>query len=396
MLLTTSNKPFLFLLLLLVLAAGFPAYSVGSLSDQEREQKQAELKVLRKNISSLQEEINSTRTRHSNASRELQKIEMAIGKTVSNLKQINQKYRQQQKRLKKLFKEKRHHEKELSVQRSLLAEQLRTAYKNGRQEYLKLILNQQDPAAVSRVMTYYNYFNKARTQRIDKALQTISRLEKIKTDIEQQQQVLTKLKQQQLAEKQQLEKSYNKRAVVVVQLRKELNSKDKKLSRLLENEKQIQRLLQAIREVMPELLRVPDESLPFARLRGKLEWPASGSIKKVYGKRRQPGNLRWNGIVIRAPQGRTVHAVARGRVAYADWLRGYGLLLIIDHGDGYMSLYGHNQSLFRETGDWVEAGEEIASIGNSGGQQQSGLYFEIRHKGKPTNPGKWCRKQRRG
>lgn len=396
MLFTISNRPVLFLLLLLLCVVVFPSFSVASLSDADRERKQAELKVLRKNISSLKEEIESTRTRHSIASKELQKIEVAIGKTVYNLKQINTKYRQQQKRLKKLFAEKQQHEKDLSVQRDLLAEQLRTAYKNGRQEYLKLILNQQDPAAVSRVMTYYDYFNRARTQRIDQALQTIAMLEQVKTKIEKQQLVLKELKQQQLAEKQQLEKSYNERAVVVVQLKKELSSKDKKLSRLLENEKQIQKLLQAIREVMPELLRVPGESLPFARLRGKLVWPASGTINKVFGKQRKPGNLRWNGIVIRAPQGRSVHAVARGRVAYADWLRGYGLLLIIDHGDGYMSLYGHNQSLFKETGDWVEAGEEIASIGNSGGQQSSGLYFEIRHNGKPTNPGKWCRKQRRG
>ena len=267
---------------------------------------------------------------------------------------------------------------------------------NGRQEYLKLLLNQQDPAAVSRVMTYYDYFNKARTTRIDKAIQTITKLDQVKVKIENQRLVLNKLKQQQLAEKKQLEESYNERAVVVARLQQELNSKDKQLSQLLEDEQQIQKLLQAIREVMPELLKVPGEAQPFAKLRGKLKWPAQGKIQNIFGKKRKASRVSWNGIVIKAPEGRNVHAVARGRVAYADWLRGYGLLLIIDHGDGYMSLYGHNQSLFKETGDWVEAGEEIASVGNSGGQQQSGLYFEIRHNGKPTNPGKWCRKQRRG
>lgn len=378
----------------MVLAVSFPSY--GALSEQEREQKQAELKALRENISVLRKDIDSTRTQHSSASNELQKTEVAIGKTVNNLKQLDRKLKRQKRHLQKLYKDKKRHEQELATQRDLLGEQLRLAYINGRQEYLKLLLNQQDPAAVSRVMTYYNYFNKARTTRIDEALQTIARLEQVKVKIENQQLVLKKLRQQQQAEKQQLEKSYNERAVIVVQLKQELNSKDKQLNQLLENEQQIQKLLQAIREVMPELLKVPDEAKPFAKLRGKLEWPARGKVNNVYGKKRKTGNLSWNGIVIKAPEGRDVYAVARGRVAYADWLRGYGLLLIIDHGDGYMSLYGHNQSLYKETGDWVEAGEEIGSIGNSGGQQQSGLYFEIRHNGKPTNPGKWCRKQRRG
>jgi septal ring factor EnvC (AmiA/AmiB activator) len=370
--------------------------SINNLSDKEREQKARELKVLRETISELRQDIDSTRSLHSSVSKELQKTEVAIGKRINNLKQLNRKLKRQKQRLNKLYKDKQHHEKDLANHRSLLAEQLRTAYMNGQQEYLKLILNQQDPAAISRVMTYYQYFNKARTERIEQALKTINKLEKVKVKIQKQHLVLKKLKDQQLVEKQQLEKNYNERAVVVAQLKQELNSKDKQLGQLLENEQQIQRLLQAIREVMPELLKVPDKAQPFARLRGKLKWPASGKISNVFGKKRKAGRLSWNGIVIKAPEGRDVHAVARGRVAYADWLRGYGLLMIIDHGDGYMSLYGHNQSLFKETGDWVEAGEEIASIGNSGGQQHSGLYFEIRHNGKPTNPGKWCRKKRRG
>lgn len=370
-----------------------PAYA--DLSDEEREQKQVELEKLRSHITSLRSDINSTRTLHSSVSQELQKTEVEIGKRINNLKQLNRKLKRQQRELNNLYKDKRKHEKKVAQQRELLGEQLRTAYINGQQEYLKLLLNQQNPAAISRVMTYYDYFNRARTDHIEQALQTIQQLEQVKVKIEKQQVVLKKLKNQELAEKKQLEKSYKARAVVVAQLQNELHNKDKQLSQLLENEKNIQQLLQAIREVMPELLKVPNESLPFAKLRGKLQWPAAGNIRNLFGAERTAGRLNWNGIVINAPQGRDVHAVARGRVAYAEWLRGYGLLLIIDHGDGYMSLYGHNQSLFKETGDWVEAGEVIASIGNSGGQQHSGLYFEIRHNGSPTNPGKWCRKKRR-
>jgi len=382
----------------LLLAA--PAYAdsgaaLKELSKEEREQKETELEKLRSHISSLRNDIDSTRTRHNSVNKELQKTEVAIGQRVNNLKQLNHKLKQQQRQLNKLYKDKRQHEKKMAQQRKLLGQQLRTAYINGQQEYLKLLLNQQDPAAVSRVMTYYDYFNRARTERIEQALKTIQQLDVVKSKIEKQQAVLKKLKKQEMVEQRELEKNYKARAVVVAQLQKELNSKGKQLSQLLENEKHIQQLLQAIREVMPELLKVPNESVPFAKLRGKLKWPAAGKIKNRFGAARTAGLLNWDGILINAPQGHDVYAIARGRVAYAEWLRGYGLLLIIDHGDGYMSLYGHNQSLFKETGDWVEAGEVIASIGNSGGQQDSGLYFEIRYNGAPTNPGKWCRKRRR-
>jgi septal ring factor EnvC (AmiA/AmiB activator) len=367
----------------------------AQLTDHERAQKKAELEKLRKTISSLRKEIDSTRSLHTSVNRQLEKTEVAIGKRVNNIKQINRKLARQKRQLRKLFSEKRQHEKDMASHRALLGQQLRTAYINGQQEYLKLLLNQQDPAALSRVMTYYDYFNRARTERIEEALKTIRQLDTVKVKIEHQQRVLGKLKKQELAQKQELEKEYKTRAGIVARLKQELNTKGKQLSQLRENEQQIQQLLQAIREVMPELLKVPDESIPFARLRGKLQWPAAGKINNLFGARRSAGRLNWNGILIHAPQGRDVHAVARGRVAYAEWLRGYGLLLIIDHGDGYMSLYGHNQSLYKETGDWVEAGEVIASIGNSGGQQHSGLYFEIRHNGRPTNPGKWCGKKRR-
>jgi septal ring factor EnvC (AmiA/AmiB activator) len=368
----------------------------AELTEQQREQKEIELKKLRQSISSLRQDIVTTRSKHSSVSKALKKTEVAIGQRVRNLKRLNRQLDQQGKKLKQLYREKRQHEKDMARHRELLGEQLRTAYINGKQEYLKLLLNQQDPAAFSRVMVYYNYFNRARTERIEQALKTIQQLNVVKEKITRQQAVLKKLKQKELAEKRELEKSYQARIKVVAQLRVELKDKDQHLQQLLENEQQISRLLQAIREVMPELLKVPDEAKPFANLKGSLLWPAAGNIKNLFGARRSAGRLTWNGILINAPEGREVHAVARGRVAYAEWLRGYGLLMIIDHGDGYMSLYGHNQSLYRETGDWVEAGEVIASIGNSGGQQHSALYFEIRHNGKPTNPAKWCRKKRRG
>ncbi len=130
---------------------------------------------------------------------------------------------------------------------------------------------------------------------------------------------------------------------------------------------------------------------PFKALRGGLEWPARGRLVSLFGTQRA-GNLKWDGVVIAAKEGSEVKAIHHGRVAFSDWLRGFGLLMIIDHGDGYMSLYGHNQSLFKETGDWVEPGETIAVMGNSGGQRNAGVYFGIRYKGKAVNPKKWCKR----
>jgi septal ring factor EnvC (AmiA/AmiB activator) len=158
-------------------------------------------------------------------------------------------------------------------------------------------------------------------------------------------------------------------------------------------------LLDSLATAPGELSEIDDSGLssdgaehqPFAKLRGRLNWPSRGKLITRYGSARKVGKLKWQGVNISAPEGTEVRAISHGRVAFSDWLRGFGLLTIIDHGDGYMSLYGGNQSLFKEVGDWVEAGEAIASVGNSGGRQDSALYFEIRHNGKPSNPLKWCR-----
>lgn len=145
---------------------------------------------------------------------------------------------------------------------------------------------------------------------------------------------------------------------------------------------------------MDDIPALPTEK-PFSKQRGKLYWPAKGKVKNLYDHWRSVGKVKWQGNIIKAKEGAPVHTISNGRIAYSDWLRGYGLITIIDHGDGYMSLYGHNQTLLKEVGDWVENNEIIATVGSSGGLKSVGLYFEIRHNGKPSNPSRWCKKQRR-
>ena len=277
-----------------------------------------------------------------------------------------------------------------------MTQQIRTAYVIGKQEYTKLLLNQEDPAAVGRVMRYYKYFHLARNERVELAKQTLNKLRKVEDSIQQKTRDIKRTRKEQLEHKKELEKKSKERSLVLVKLSSDLKDKTGVLKRLLEDERRLQRLVQDLDKAIPDILTAPGGREPFAKLKGQLNWPTQGKVKALFGKSRKVGRLKWNGIIIKASEGKNVRAISHGRVAYADWLRGYGMLMIIDHGDGYMSLYGHNQALYKETGEWVEAGDLVASVGSTGGQQSAGLYFEIRHNGKPSNPTRWCRSRNRG
>lgn len=373
---------------LLICSSGYT-----QLSDEERASKAEELAKLQGRINSIVVERNKVQTRYDEVQQALRSTERKIGTYIQELEHLNRQLRQQDRQLQKLIKQQQQLQKDVDNQRELLGEQLRTAYMIGRQEYLKLLLNQQDPAAVGRTMAYYKYFNRARQARIEKALQSIAELEAVSLRLEQERHVLQAMRDEQNVKKQQLEKTNRQRARLVAQLKNEIHSKQEQIRQLRQDEQQLKAVLEAIEDTLADILPA-EQPRNFAAYRGSLIWPASGKVDNLYGKSRHKGQLKWNGVMIQAREGNTVHAVSRGRVAYADWLRGYGLLVILDHGDGYMSLYGHNQSLLKEVGDWVEANEAIASVGSSGGQQSAGLYFEIRHNGQPANPADWCRQRR--
>ncbi len=391
------HKTILLILFVTLAFAGNCFYALAdSFDGDNREQREQELQQLKVKIKSLRSELDKVRTLHDKVRQELRATEISISKRVKNLNQLKRKLRRQNKRLRQLQAQRRALTKDLSMQRNLLGQQVRTAYTIGKQEYLKLLLNQENPNAIGRVLTYYDYFNQARSERIDTSTKTLRSLAQIKKRINKENKTLQHLKQQQLIEKKNLEAGYQARAIVIARLSKDIESKDGALQQMLANEKQLERVLNVITDSMPEILTEPGKHKAFATLKGKLYWPALGTVKNLFGKPRKTAKVKWNGVLIKARQGNNVRAISHGRVAYADWLRGYGLLIIIDHGDGYMSLYGHNENIRKETGDWVDEGEIIGSVGNTGGQAKAGLYFEIRKNGKPTNPKIWCRKVRRG
>jgi len=384
--------------LLLLTLGSWPTTSLAG-DDPADNQK---LEQLRQQIQLLRNELDSDAQRKQSLQSRLQRSERHIGKVTALLKKLKHQLRAQQRELKQLNTRRSGLQSDLHKHRVALAQQIRAAYTIGQQEYVKILLNQQDPAAITRTLTYYDYFHRARLARIQDIDESLAELLSVEKKIQQKTQQLEKNRGEQSLEKTRLEKTRQQRTSVLAGLQQQILAKGERLSLMEEDKRRLQRLLDSLATVsrpspvMPEdseseLTSEISEHTPFAKLRGKLRWPSRGRLTTRYGSARKIGKLKWQGVNISAPEGTKVSAISHGRVAFSDWLRGFGLLTIIDHGDGYMSLYGGNQSLFKEVGDWVETGEVIASVGKSGGRKNSALYFEIRHNGKPSNPLKWCR-----
>ncbi|NOX76773.1 MAG: peptidoglycan DD-metalloendopeptidase family protein [Gammaproteobacteria bacterium] len=355
----------------------------------------AKLEQLRVEIRQLREELDSHQTRKRDLRQQLRTTERHIGKTAALLKGLKRQLTRQQRELTALHKRQQTLSHDLQKQRVALAQQIRAAYAIGQQEYLKILLNQQDPAAVTRTLTYYDYFHRARLARIQDIDAKLADLHTVENRIEQETKKLRENRHEQNQEKARQEQTRSKRRQLLARINQQISSKGQRLTQMLENERRLQQLLDQLAEnsTAPpaEITSEQGERRAFSTLRGQLEWPTRGRLSSRFGKPRNVGKLTWQGVSIAAPEGTEVRAISHGRIAYSNWLRGFGLLIIIDHGDGYMSLYGANQSLFKEVGDWVETGDAIASVGNSGGRKDTALYFEIRNRGKPTNPLKWCR-----
>ncbi len=363
----------------------------SGLDYNQRQEKKQELEKLRQRMGDLRQKIEKKQQEKDFASKFLKDIEVRIGERAYILKKINRHLRKQNRELKKLKKQQRKTRNKLASQRNILSQQIRAAYMIGQQEYLKLLLNQENPAAIGRTLTYYDYFHKARSHHIDEAVVTIKKLDQLTAQVKVKSAELKTSRKQQQVEKQKLEDDFIDRSIIVKKMAKDIANQGSRLKKMVADEQLLQQLLKEIRNIMPSMLTEIDKRETFGKRRGRLKWPVKGKVKRIFGKSRQAANLKWNGVLIPSAEGKEVKAISHGRVAYADWLRGYGMLVIIDHGDGYMTLYGYNQALYKETGDWVEEGEVIATVGRSGGQLKSGLYFEVRVKGQPSNPVKWCR-----
>jgi septal ring factor EnvC (AmiA/AmiB activator) len=383
-----------FLLLFFLFASGLSPSLYAAKNDAETKKK---LELVRARIQLLKETLRQARGKKSKVQKDLYRVEQKINHIGRALHGLHQDIRKQEKNLSGLNRERKALSKQLGKQREMLASQVRASYAMGRQEQVKIILNQGDPSTIQRALVYYDYLNRSRTRRIKEVITQIRRLQTLEEKIAHEKQALEKLLARQSAERKQLQAQRKERRTLLLALTREIRSKDSRLDRMLQDEKELQRVLRAVEKALSDIPASITDSKPIRQRKGRLSWPTRGRIiTKFNGIRSLKANLRWTGVRIRAKQGDDVHAISRGRVAFADWLRGYGLLMIIDHGDGFMSLYGHNQSIYKEIGEWVNEGEVIASVGNSGGQNRSSLYFELRKNGKPVNPERWCRRTRHG
>ena len=278
---------------------------------------------------------------------------------------------------------------EKGEQQYYIEQQIRAAFEIGNQEYLKVLLNQEDPNEIARMLTYYDYFNQARSRQIESYNLTLLDLDLVKQELAEETIVLESQRRALGTQQLSLANIQKEKRKTLKALINQISTAGSELTSLEQDRGRLEELLGKLQESLANL-KAPGSSQPFAGMRGKLLLPVEGRISHRFGNQRNQGKLKWHGIFIDAAEGESVYAVHYGRVVFSDWLRGFGLLMIISHGEGYMSLYGHNQALFRETGDWVSAGEKIAAVGDSGGQDKTGLYFEIRIDGKPNNPQNWC------
>ncbi|MBB71208.1 MAG: hypothetical protein CMF50_02265 [Legionellales bacterium] len=338
-------------------------------------------------LTKLKNDLFHTKSKQSELESQLQQTETAIGNINIKIHKSNQQLQKEQALLDEVKRQHREYQTKLSRQQNQLAEQLRAAYMMGHQEYLKTLLNQQNPEMMSRTLTYFKYYNESRVTLIHELEDTLTKIQQSEADIKRHTDNLQALKTRQEKQKHRLEQDEQYRKTLLTKIKHSITTKSQQIAALQGNKRQLQHIVNELK-LQRRAITVPP--IPIGQLKGQLPLPTLGKVSHHFGNAVDESSLKWNGILIDAPNGEDVYAIYPGKVIFADWLKGFGLLLIIDHGDNYMTLYGRNQSLYAQVGDHVKAGDLIAKVGHSGGYSESGLYFEIRRNGSPLDPERWC------
>ncbi|AYG47065.1 peptidase M23 [Pseudomonas sp. Leaf58] len=413
----------------------------------ERAQTQQQLDATRQDIAELKKTLGKLQEEKAGVQKDLKATETDIGNLEKQVEALQQELKKTEGDLERLETEKKKLQSARVEQQRLIAIQARSAYQNGREEYLKLLLNQQNPEKFARTLTYYDYVSKARLEQLRTFNETLRQLANVEQDISTQQQQLLAQRGDLDSRRQALDTERAKRQQVLAKLNSDMKDRDQKLQAREQDQADLSKVLKTIEETLARQAREAEEARKkallaqqeaekrrqqealaaaaareqarepveppkkarttlgpivssdganyggaFSAARGKLPWPVNGRLLARFGDARgSDARAKWDGVMISANPGTQVRAVHGGRVVFADWLRGAGLLVILDHGNGYLSLYGHNQSLLKSAGDIVKAGEAISTVGDSGGQEAAGLYFAIRQQGRPTDPSQWCR-----
>lgn len=398
-------------------------------SANQADRKQSELDALKQRLQTLQEEFHNTQADRREAADELRQSERAISSAVRQLRQLDGERQRAQTELKDLTQQTAAAETRVRQQQTHLAQALRAAYLRGQGDALKLMLNGGDPNQTARDLRYLAHLSRAQHAMIESLRDDLARLAVLQQQTRKKSNELVQLQTDREAEQKKLVAEKQQREQVMQKLSEQIRQQRLEISNLRRDERSLTQLVERLNKLMAQQaereaararaaqqakqsqaeengsaarsrrpVAVNTETpvafsteQPFSRLKGSLHLPVAGELMNRFGAPREDGGLSWKGLFIRAAQGSVVKVIAAGQVVFSEWLRGFGNLIIVDHGEGYMSLYSNNESLYKQVGERVQPGDPIAAVGNSGGQPAPGLYFEMRHQSRPVNPLLWMK-----
>lgn len=392
-----------------------------ALAEKKPEQTKQDLSDLQQRLQSLKKALGNSQEAHKDAADALKESERAISEANKKLYEINRRQQQNRETLSRLEADTASTNQALSQQQKLLSGQLYQQYIHGRQSYVQIILQSEHPSEMARDIHYFSYIAKARAELIQKMQGNLAKITKLNEETASALEEVTELKQKQVNERQTLERKKQEKSKIVKSLSQKITAQRGEIKKLSRDEKRLSQLVERLAKIIPAKPKsrtaknsVPDNAedsksekqiiannnaLPsdefaganFAALKGKLRLPVRGDVINRFGASREDSGISWKGLFIKANEGAEVKSIADGRVVFADWLRGFGNLIIVDHGNGYMSLYGNNQAILKQSGEIVRGGDTIASVGNSGGNETHGVYYELRRQSRPFDPLSWSR-----
>ncbi len=399
------------------------SYAPISQAEKKPEQPKQALSELQQRLESLKKELDSSKEAHKDAADALKQSERAISEANKKLYEINRQQQENKKTLAKLASESNKTNLTLAQQQKLLSGQLYQQYMHGQQSYIQMILQSERPSEIARDLHYYSYIAKARAELIQKMQGNLAKITKLNEETAEALKDVAELKQKQIDERRALQEQKQEKSKVVKSLSQQIAAQRGEIKKLSRDEKRLSQLVERLARIVPAKPKTrttrniaPNKNTPadnageqpaqvvannntlpsddfeganFAALKGKLRLPVRGDVTNRFGASREDSGVSWKGLFIKASEGAEVKSVASGRIVFADWLRGFGNLVIVDHGDGYMSLYGNNQAILKQTGAIVRGGDTIASVGNSGGNETHGVYYELRRQSRPFDPMSW-------
>lgn len=362
----------------------------GAATTLTRAEAESRLKQVASEIDALRQDLEEARTTLSGEQRALKAADLQIQQGLLALRQLETARQDHDRELAELNSQRRDYLHSLEERREVLARQILAAYRLGRESRLKLVLNQDSPARLSRTLAYYDYFSRSQAAQISELRDVLLELDRMQEKINGELAALESVRAQQQATLEEVTARREGRRSAIEELNNQINTDESRLAELQRNRADLEALLAKLSNVLADIPADLGKHQHPVQMKGKLPMPVNGRVRHAYGQPRTAG-MHWQGWLIQADTGSEVRAVAYGRVAFSDWLRGYGLLLIIDHGDGFMTLYGNNESLLFDVGDWVEPGTVVSTVG-ANPLSGDGLYFEVRRNGKALDPAAWLKR----